>query len=144
MATAVRHREISGRFLRDAEREFQAGDLLQASEKAWGAVAHCVKAIAREQGWPNRSHRDVVRNAGKLLALADDPALSNARFGLVEALHVNFYEDTYEEWPERVRYGVEAARALVDEMGSVRPEQKSPLPGERARVRGKPPSSNQG
>ena len=47
--------------------------MLQASEKAWGAVAHYVKSVARANGWPNRSHRHIAENAGRLLDLTPDP-----------------------------------------------------------------------
>ena len=50
MATTARHQEISRTFLEHAEIEFGKGDLLQASEKAWGAVAHYVKSVAKERG----------------------------------------------------------------------------------------------
>ena len=43
MTTSVEHVRISDRFLGQAQSEFERGDLLQASEKAWGAVAHYVK-----------------------------------------------------------------------------------------------------
>ena len=36
MASADQHRAISTQFLDQAEQEFSKGDLLQASEKAWG------------------------------------------------------------------------------------------------------------
>ena len=51
MATVAQHQEISERFLSHAEEEFEKGDLLQASEKAWGAVAHYVKSVAKAAGW---------------------------------------------------------------------------------------------
>ena len=49
MATAEQHRKISTQFLEHAEDELRKGDLLQASEKAWGAVSHYVNSIARQQ-----------------------------------------------------------------------------------------------
>ena len=69
MASAERHREISEYFLAHAHQQLEIGDFLQASEKGWGAVAHCIKAIAREREWPNKSHRDVRNNALWLLEL---------------------------------------------------------------------------
>ena len=36
------------------------GDLLQASKKAWGAVAHYLKSVAKYRGWQNRTHRDLT------------------------------------------------------------------------------------
>ena len=47
VVTAEQHREISAQFLDHAEDEFRKGDLLQASEKAWGAVSHHVNSVAR-------------------------------------------------------------------------------------------------
>ena len=56
MATAEQHQEISTQFLTHAEDELRKGDLLQASEKAWGAVSHYVNSVARQRGWPLGSH----------------------------------------------------------------------------------------
>ena len=75
MATTERHQDISGQLLSQADAELKKGDLLQASEKAWGAVAHYVKSVASDQGWQNRTHRDVNRNARELIMLTDDPKL---------------------------------------------------------------------
>ena len=48
---------FSRRFVRQAQEEFDKGDQLQASEKAWGAAAHAVKAVAASRGWNHNSHR---------------------------------------------------------------------------------------
>ena len=73
MATTARHEEISIRFLDHAEEEFEKGDMLQASEKAWGAVAHYVKPVAKANGWSDGSHRDIANNARRLLDRTPDP-----------------------------------------------------------------------
>ena len=39
---ATEHVETARQFLNDADREFEAGDMLQASEKLWGAASHVV------------------------------------------------------------------------------------------------------
>ena len=44
------HRDLAERFLREAEELLAKGDHLQASEKAWGAAAQMVKAVAAEKG----------------------------------------------------------------------------------------------
>ena len=59
MATTTRHGEFSARLLDHADEEFEKGDMIQASEKAWGAVAHYVKSVAKARGWPDGSHRDM-------------------------------------------------------------------------------------
>ena len=111
MATATRHEELSRRFLRHAQEEFEKGDMLQASEKAWGAVAHLIKSVARAQGWRNGSHRDVFDNGSRLCRLTADPQLNIIRMSAVNQLHVNFYEE--ELRPEDVKTHLQAAEELI-------------------------------
>ena len=128
MATTARHQDISDQSLEHAEEEFRNGDLLQASEKAWGAVAHYVKSIARREGWPNKSHRDVSKNADRLIALTDDPRKNELLFEAMGNLHVNFYEDTYADKPDVVKHGIEDACTLIDAMEEA--EARLPRPRE--------------
>ena len=116
MATVERHRELSARLLEQAEEELRKGDLLQASEKAWGAVVHCVNSIARERGWPVGSHRRVNENALRLIRGA---AHSDHRRRLtsLNALHANFYEDYLAD--ELVHDGVADARTLVRALNEI-------------------------
>lgn len=112
MATAQRHLDISDMFLQHAEEEFRKGDLLQAAEKAWGAVAHFVNGIARERGWPLGRHRHLIRNARRLINR--DPGNAEHRRLLlvsVEFLHANFYQEFMPE--ESVREGLDDARELL-------------------------------
>ena len=84
------HRNISDTFLKQSIEEYTRGDLLQASEKAWGAVAHYINARADEEGWGSGNHKQILENARRLIG--DDPALYDA-FQAVRFLHVNFYQD---------------------------------------------------
>ena len=114
MATSTQHQEISGLFLDHAAVEFEKGDFLQASEKAWGAVAHYVKSVAKEQGWPDGSHRDVNRNAEELIKLTPDPGTNRTKLVAMNGLHSNFCEGNL--GPEHVEKGIEDARDLVADM----------------------------
>ena len=112
MATTERHRDISALFLEHAADEFRKGDLLQASEKAWGAVAHCVNSIARDRGWGLGTHRHFAENVKRLIAR--DPANASHRrrlFRSVESLHANFYQEFMDE--DSVREGIEDAKELI-------------------------------
>ena len=112
VATAEQHREISTQFLDHAEDEFRKGDLLQASEKAWGAVSHYVNSVARQRNWPLGSHRRLIENANELINR--DPDNANARRRLLrsmEALHANFYQAYLDE--DSVRDGIEDAKDLI-------------------------------
>ena len=119
MASTAQHQDISDRFLEHAEREFEQGDLLQASEKAWGAVAHYVKSVAHEEGWPDGTHGDIAKNARKLIVLTDDPNTNRRMFQAMNALHVNFYEDDLDE--DDVRISVQNAGTLLAEIKIARP-----------------------
>ncbi len=114
MATITQHQAISDTFLQHAVDEFENGDLLQASEEAWGAVAHYVKSIARERGWPNRSHADLNMNARRLIAETDDPKSNETKLRAVNALHHNFYEAYFDKGA--VRGGIVDAQELIDAM----------------------------
>ena len=119
MASIAQHQDISERFLEHARRELEQGDLLQASEKSRGAVAHYVKSIAHEEGWPDGTHGDKSKNARKLIVLTDDPNTNRRMFQAMNALHVNFYEDDLDE--DDVRISVQDARTLIDAMKTARP-----------------------
>ena len=114
MATTERYETISAVFLDHAEEEFEKGDMLQASEKAWGAVAHYVKSVAKANGWSDGSHRDIAVNARRLLDLTPDPEGNRTRFALINMLHVNFYEEDLD--PKDVEVGIRDARWLIDAM----------------------------
>ena len=85
------HIDTASEFLSKAHSYLAEGDLLQASEKGWGATARMVKAVAETRGWRHSSHGDLYRAIDRL---ADE--LSDERLGLLfrsaSALHQNFYE----------------------------------------------------
>ena len=114
MTLAAEHIVISNRFLQHAEEQFQLGDMPQASEKAWGAVAHYLKSIAKRRGWRNRSHRDLSRVATRLANESSDPNRIRILFNSANSLHSNFYEDWFED--ELVRDGIEHCRELIDKL----------------------------
>lgn len=118
VATADQHLSISHQFLEHADDEFRRGDLLQASEKAWGAVSHYVNSIARRKGWPLGSHKNMVDNAKEILR--KDPANEPHRRRLlrsIEALHANFYHAFLDE--ESVGEGIEDAKELISALASL-------------------------
>ena len=118
VVTSEKHREISAQFLDHAEDEFRKGDLLQASEKAWGAVSHYVNSVARRRDWPMGSHKNLQNNATKLIGRDPDHASDRRRLlRSVEALHANFYGAVLDE--DSVREGIEDARELIRALGDL-------------------------
>ena len=111
MASAERHDEISGIFLDRAEDSLRAGDLLQASEKAWGAVAHCLKSIAKRRNMPSGSHAALTILVNRLANESDEHDRIIQLYRRVGFLHSNFYEDWFKR--ETVERGVRSARELT-------------------------------
>ena len=86
------YRQRSKAFLKKAGEELAAGDLEQASEKAWGAAALIVKAVADRRGIPHTSHNGLWRIVEDLGAETGDDELVDL-FGFASNLHKNFYEN---------------------------------------------------
>ena len=95
------HAQTAVGFLADSDREFDAGDTLQASEKLWGAAAHAIKAVAQQRGLAYGTHRALINAARQIADEADDDQL---RLGILAAqhFHSHFYNGTME--PEDIEY----------------------------------------
>ncbi len=100
-------------FLARARTYLAEDDLLQASEKGWGAAAQMVKAAAESRGWRHRSHRDLYVAIGRLAEEAGDPSL-RALFHSASSLHTNFYEGWQPE--DMVEQGLTDVAELVGKL----------------------------
>ena len=115
--TTDEHIEQARLFLTQADSEFAAGDILQASEKLWGAASHAVMAAAQSEGMSCGSHRAQRVVAEELASRHDDPRMVEG-FALAGKFHANFYhgfmepEDWLHESP-LVRDFTERILALV-------------------------------
>ena len=88
---ADEYMQTARRFMLQAETELAVGDLIQASEKRWGAVAQALKAAATLRGLEHRNHKALRRVVNVLADETGNPRIIEL-FGLAEALHANFYE----------------------------------------------------
>ena len=90
---AHRHSELSRRLIEQANYELHTmGDRVQASDKASGAVAQAVKAIAEDRNWRHSSHnlrRDIM---GLLAGEYSQPEVIHLQ-AVAGQLHENYYED---------------------------------------------------
>ncbi len=107
------HVRISRQFMRQADEEFAKGDRLQASEKAWGAAAHAVKAVAQQRGWRHDGHRYLFDAIDSIYRETGDPELRDL-FGRANSLHMNFYEDWQSN--EYVKDGIERVKILLEKL----------------------------
>ena len=76
----------------ESDREFEAGERLQASEKLWGAAAHSVIAVAQELDWPVAKHGHLKNGVRRLARRWRNESLTRG-FAAGERFHANFYHD---------------------------------------------------
>ena len=105
------HKEISNRILQDARCELERGDLLQASEKGWDAVAHYLKSVAKSRNWRSESLRDLIHVGGDLALETDDPSEARLLFAVVMDMRANIYEDLLSDI--EVEEGIDATAELI-------------------------------
>lgn len=107
------HLRISRQFMRQAHAEFAKGDRLQASEKAWGAAAHAVKAVAQQRGWQHDGHRYLFAAVDKIFRETKDPQIRSL-FRTANSLHMNFYENW--QSAEFVQDGIQQIEVLLKKL----------------------------
>lgn len=90
-ARAQYHHDTGREFLAGARAHLAEGDLLQASEKGWGAAAQMVKSVAEERGWSHNAHRDLFRSITRLVEETGDEDIRTG-FNAASSLHTHFYE----------------------------------------------------
>ena len=86
------HLRLSEKELMEAEELLRKGDYLQASEKAWGAAAQMVKAVAAREGRTIRSHGELHREVARIVKETGDEELRRL-WQSAGMLHQNFYEN---------------------------------------------------
>ncbi len=115
-----RYEEISQYLLEQARQELDNNDILQASEKVWGATAHAIKAVAQQRGWNHRWHND-LRDAANYIGFERNRPDLRGLFRSLETLHVNYYE--HQKEASEVQDGINAAQVYIREMAQLRREE---------------------
>lgn len=107
------HVETARQFLTDADREYAAGDALQASEKLWGAASHVVTAEIHRRGIAQSGHRATVNAVQQFGEDYEDPQLY-LLFKVAEMLHANFYHGFLD--PEKIPENRDLVNDFVERM----------------------------
>ena len=95
-----------------------ANDLLQTSEKGWGAAALRVKSVAELRGWRHQEHRDLGQVIERLVQETGDPEFRRLFKGAGE-LHRNFYEGWLNR--RRVRNRLSEVAELIRKLTNLPP-----------------------
>ena len=107
------HLETSRRFILQAEAELREGHRMQASEKAWGAAVHAIKAVAELYRWPHESHADLFRAVNNIVRISGDPELRTL-FSAAIVLRQNCYEGWLDA--EYIAGGIEDVKRLLTKL----------------------------
>ena len=116
-AYAGEHRVISWHFFTKAGEALADEDLLQASEKLWGASAHMIKAVAEARGWQHNGHRELFQVVNRLVDETGDQEFRDL-FDIADSLHINFYENRmHSKWIES---RTKRIRGLLDKLEALK------------------------
>ena len=127
-----RYASISQRLIRQAQEELDADDLIQASEKAWGAAAHAIKSVAEKWGWYHQGH---YRLNAVVHYIVSDRGLEDLLnwYNTVNILHFNYYEHEFDS--DTIQSSINATRTFVEEMEGIRAEDVPSFPPSQSLTR---------
>ena len=111
-----RYEEISRHLLEQAQEELDKGDILQASDKVWGATAHAVKAVCQRMGWNHHAHNHLSAAANYVASGLNRYDLMEA-YGFLEAMHGNYYE--HQKEADQVRVEINRAASFIREFADL-------------------------
>ena len=112
-AESRRNAGISRELLAKARLELDAGDLLQASNKAWGAAAFALKAVAEKRRWFNEADWKLRRIASIVSDELNDQQIIRS-YDSTRLAHFNFYQHEYDH--REVEQAIEAAAYVVAQL----------------------------
>ena len=119
------HVQTARNFLVASDKEFEAGDYLQASEKLWGAASHAAIALAKKRGSRDNRHR-ALRIMIREVAEGENAPFLRAGYAVAEKFHANFYHnflppgEEFTESRELVHQFVDSVLILVN--GEAQPQ----------------------
>ena len=114
MTSSAEEYTLTGReFLAKASSALADDDLLQASEKGWGAAAHMVKGLAQRRGWQHGGHRELYQAVNRLAQETGDLEIRDF-FNAASALHSNFHEHWMPK--EAIEHNLLRVREFLDKL----------------------------
>ena len=96
--------------------ELEGGDLLQASEKLWGAAAQALKSVAERRGWRHNSHAQFYNIMAQIENEAQSPEIRRD-FSSASELQTNFYENWLDE--DQIRRRAEDVLHFIEQLNSL-------------------------
>ncbi len=91
------HIETAREFLEASDREFEAGEILQGSEKLWGAATHALMALMKEEVNVSNGHREFEIAVGRLSDECSDHRIRLC-FMIAQMFYYNSQFGFMEDW----------------------------------------------
>ena len=113
-ATVEDRVQISRRLILQAPGELERGDRLQATEKAWGALAQMLKAHGQRRGWLNLGGHRTVGHIARQLHLEYDEIDVVSAYLAADNGHRNFYDN--EMSPPEIEGIIEVVASVLPEL----------------------------
>jgi len=110
------YQSLSEKYLREARKLLKEGDLIQASEKFWGAAALTIKRVAAKRGLTLEEHGSLWNFINTLAKVSGDKDIVTF-FGVANALHRNFYENEMKR--ETVEIAAENIEKLIEKLSRI-------------------------
>lgn len=121
-----KHARIARRFLDDADKYFDDGNIIQVSEKLWGAATHAAKALCIRRGWRHSKYAHIRDAIQRMTDETGDKSIIDG-YLIAQSHHFNFYTDAMEPAdadPARPRI-----RELVDKLLTAAAQNPPPAAG---------------
>jgi len=110
------YQSLSEKYLGEARELLEKGDLVQASEKFWGATALTIKMSAAKKGLKLEEHGSLWAFVSTLSRMSSDEELVRF-FGEVNVLHRNFYENEMDK--DAVEIIARDAEKLIEKLRGI-------------------------
>ena len=107
------YQSLSEKYLAEARELLKKGDLVQASEKFWGATALAVKRIAAMRGLKLEQHGAICSFVSRLSRESRNNELI-LLFHAANGLHKNFYENELDQ--KAVKITAESVEQLIEKL----------------------------
>ena len=119
------YRQTGQRYIRQADAEFEKGNLAQASEKAWAAASEHIKALAALRGFVPESHRELRWALYQIVGKHDHYKRISELLAIGEGLITNSRDDWMS--PKWVKLSIEDMKELIYILDSISISRASPL-----------------
>ena len=123
---AQKHTRIARRFIDAADRYLAEGDVIQASEKLWGAARHAVKVFCIRQQWRHGKYSHLRAAMRRMASETGDDSWIDG-FKVAYENHLNFYADNMRA--EDVGGDRLIVRELIDRLLAVAGQNSPPPAG---------------